>query len=118
MGRAQDGHGLAIEVLANNGILASWYGFSPTGAPMWITAQGDFSGNRALLSGYQKSGPGGRFPPHFDASRVKNVYWGTLELEFSACGEGSLRWNSVISGYGTGTMPIRQITAPAGIDCP
>lgn len=115
---AQDGHGLAIEVLPGNGMLASWYGFSPTGAPMWITAQGDFNGNRAVLRGYQKTGSGGRFPPHFDASRVNNVYWGTLEFEFTACGAGVLRWDSVLSGYGSGTMPIRQLTATAGVGCP
>lgn len=114
----ESGHGFSIEVLPGNQMLAEWYVFAPDGGQQWIVAMGPITGNTAVLQGYYPVGSGGRFPPHFDASRLQNNPWGTIAFTFTDCDSGQVSWWPTVEGYATGSIPITRLTMPAGLSCP
>ena len=115
---AQDGHGFSVEVLPANRMLADWYVYAPNGGPVWIFAIGTFTGNTAVLQGFQKIGIGGRFPPNFDPSKLQDLLWGTLTFTFTDCNHGQVSWQPVVADYPSGSMPLTRLTMPAGLSCP
>ena len=78
----QNGHGFALEVLPGQPMqmLASWFTFAPQGGQAWIVGLGPITGDRAVLQGFQSAGPGGRFPPNFDATAVHQENSGHADL--------------------------------------
>lgn len=115
---AQPGHGFSVEVLDDGRMLVEWFVFGPDGGADWIIATGPYAGNRAVLPAWRQVGPGGRFPPRFDATRVQPQPWGTLTLEFGDCGNAQVSWQSTDPRYGAGALSLTRLTKPAGISCP
>ncbi|HEX3124688.1 MAG TPA: hypothetical protein VHQ21_15445 [Rhodanobacteraceae bacterium] len=114
----QIGQGFAVEVLRDNSVLAEWFTYAPENGQAWIVGQGPISGNTAVLQAYQAIGSGGRFFPNFDPSGVQKQFWGTLIMTFADCNNGTVSWEPIAPGYVAGTMTIRRLTLPAGLDCP
>ena len=114
----ESGHGFSVEVLPDNQMLAQWYVFAPDGGQVWIAATGPISGDTAVLQGYREEGAGARFPPNFDPTQLQAQLWGTLTFTFTDCNHGHVRWQSVIAGYVSGSVPISRLTMPAGLTCP
>jgi hypothetical protein len=112
------GHGFSLEVLPGGTLLAEWFVFAPNGGHDWVVATGPINGNIATLNAYRADGPGGLFPPLFDASALTESPWGTITFQFSDCDNGTVSWQSSIDGYGAGTLPIKRLTSPAGQHCP
>ncbi|HEX7770512.1 MAG TPA: hypothetical protein VF422_10845 [Dokdonella sp.] len=110
--------GMGLEVLADGNLVALVYTFAPAGGQAWIGGVGPIDGDRATITMTTIDGPGGRFAPNFDPSQVQNAVWGTLSFAFSDCNHGTLEWNAVAPGYGSGTMDIERLTLPAGLACP
>ena len=115
---AQPSHGFSLEVLAGNQMLAQWYVFGPNGGQAWLVATGPIVGNRAVLQAFLPVGNGGRFPPNFDPTLVKNQAWGTITFTFADCADGSVSWQPTLTGYSAGSLPIARLTTPAGLTCP
>ena len=118
---SQSGHGFSLEVLPGNVLLAEWFLFAPYGGQAWIVATGPITGNSAVLQGYYPAGPGGRFPPNFDASELLNQPWGTIIFSFTDCNNGQVSWQPTPASYGyytSGSIPISRLTMPAGLSCP
>ena len=113
---AQNGHGLFIEVLPGQRLLAAWFTFDPMGNPAWFLGVGNYSGNTATINEVDQPS-GGRWIPDFDASRIVHHAWGTLTLTFSDCNHGVVAFSS-IAGYGNGSMNLTRLTSPAGLGCP
>ena len=114
----QSGHGLAIEVLPGNNLLAYWFSFNPDGSQQsWFLGVGNYSGNVATISQVDKP-QGGRWIPNFDASKVTQQPWGALTFTFSDCNHGRVDFDSTIAGYGSGHMDLTRLTMPAGLSCP
>jgi len=114
----QSGQGLAIEVLADDSMLAQWFTYAPQNGQAWISAMGPIGGNTITLQGYQLVGAGARFFPNFDPNALDKEFWGTITLTFSDCNSGSMTWQPALDGYVAGTMPIQRLTSPAGLSCP
>ena len=115
---AQNGHGLSIEVLADQHLLVQWYTFAPDGGAAWLVGVGPIVGNAAVVDAYRQVGEGGRFPPNFDPGHVHGERWGTLRLEFADCDHGQMAWQPEVPGYPAGSMPLGRLTLPAGLSCP
>ena len=114
---AQSGHGILIEVLPGNRMLAAWFAFDPAGTQQsWFTGVGTYSGNAATISNVIRPS-GGRWIPNFDSSHVVDNPWGTLKFTFTDCNHGKVEFAST-SGYGTGSMNLTRLTQPAGLTCP
>lgn len=112
---AQDGHGLFIEILPNNVMVAAWFVFSPEGQQSWIVGTGTISGNAATVNGILATGA--RFPPNFNAAEVVRTPWGQLNFSFTDCNTGRLDYTSALAGYGSGSIPLARLTLPAGSAC-
>jgi plastocyanin len=116
----QSGHGIFIEVLPNNQILAWWFTFNPDGTQQaWFGNVGaiDPATNTAFVAAVQTQG--GRWIPNFDPSNITQPVWGTLTFEFTDCNHGSVDFvSTVASGYGSGHMDLTRLTQPAGLTCP
>ena len=114
---AQVGHGIFIEVLSENRLLAWWFAYNPAGTEQaWFGGVGTYVGNTPVtIPVYQATG--GRWIPNFDPSRIVNAPWGTLTLTFTDCNHGRADFNST-AGYGSGSMNLTRLTQPIGLACP
>jgi len=112
---AQDGHGIFIEILPNNVMVAAWYVYAPEGGQAWIVGSGNISGNTGTVSGTLATGT--RFPPNFNAAQVVRTPWGQLVFTFTDCNNGRLDYSSTLAGYGSGSIPLTRLTLPAGSAC-
>jgi len=111
----QSGHGIFIEVLPGNQMLAWWFTFNPDGTQQaWFGNVGAINGDTATIGALQAEG--GRWIPNFDPGNVTQQPWGTLTFQFTDCNHGEVTFAS--SGpYGNGHMDLTRITQPAGLEC-
>jgi hypothetical protein len=115
----QSGHGLLIEVLPQNRLMAYWFAFTPDGTQQaWFGGVGDIHGDEAVI--YANQGQGGRWIPDFDPALFSDPLWGTLAFIFTDCNHGRVYFtgdggNSI---WGRSTMDITRLTMPAGLSCP
>jgi len=113
----QSGHGLMLEVLSGNRLLAFWFAFNPAGDQQaWFGGVGTYSGNTATITGTTLPS-GGRWIPNFHENTIVENPWGTLTFTFTDCNHGRVDFNSVF-GYGSGSMNLTRLTMPAGLTCP
>jgi plastocyanin len=114
---AQSGHGLFLEVLEGNQILAWWFTFNPEGTEQtWFGNVGTIDGDTATVAALKTQG--GRWIPNFDSSQVTQPSWGTLTFHFTDCSHGEVDFASTMPGYGSGHMALTRLTQPAGVSCP
>jgi len=114
---AQSGHGLMLEVLTGNRVLAMWFAFNPEGTQQtWFGGVGTYSGNTANIADVALP-TGGRWIPNFNPAAIVRNPWGTLTLTFTDCNHGKVEFSSV-RGYGSGSMDLLRLTQPAGLTCP
>jgi hypothetical protein len=114
---AQSGHGLVLEVLPGNSLLAYWFTFNPAGNQQaWFGGAGTYSGNTATIMQVEQP-TGGRWIPNFNPDTIVRHPWGTLTLTFTDCNHGKVDFNSVF-GYGSGSMDLTRLTQPDGLTCP
>jgi len=114
---AQSGHGIFIEVLPGNQMLAWWFTFNPDGTQQaWFGNVGAIDGDTATIDAIQTAG--GRWIPNFDPANVTNPAWGRLVFTFTDCNHGRVDFTSSVAGYGQGHMDLVRITQPEGLSCP
>jgi len=114
---AQSGHGIFLEVLPNNQILAWWFTFNPDGTQQsWFGNVGSINGDTATVDAIQTVG--GRWIPNFDPTNVTQPPWGRLTFTFIDCNHGRVDFDSTVAGYGTGHMDLTRLSQPLGITCP
>jgi hypothetical protein len=114
---AQSGHGIFIEVLPGNQMLAWWFTFNPDGTQQaWFGNIGAIDGDTATIDAIQTAG--GRWIPNFDPGNVTNPAWGRLVFTFTDCNHGRVDFTSTVAGYGQGHMDLTRITEPEGLSCP
>lgn len=111
----QSGHGLFVEVLPGNGILAWWFTFTPDGQQAWFGNLGTIAGDTATIEALKTEG--GRWIPNFDPANIAQPGWGTLTLRFTDCNHGEVTFSSTVPGWGSGRMDLTRLTQPAGLSC-
>lgn len=112
---AEDGHGMFLEILPQNVMVAAWYMFTPAGQPVWIVGSGPITGNTAAVEAIIATG--GRFIPNFNPTQIVRTPWGRMNFTFTSCNAGRMDFVSTVAGYGSGTMPLTRLTLPAGSAC-
>jgi len=111
----QSGHGIFIEVLPGNQMLAWWFTFNPEGTQQaWFGNVGAIDGDTATIDALQALG--GRWIPNFDPANVTQQSWGRLTFQFTDCNHGEVTF-STPGTYGNGHMDLVRITQPAGLEC-
>jgi hypothetical protein len=100
-------------------MLAIWFTYTPDGSSRnWIYAQGTYDRTKATTTLPAFLSAGGKFPPSIQTSDVTADPWGTLTFTFTDCDHGTASWNSVMPGYGSGSLPIVRLTSIDGAVCP
>ena len=122
--RAQDGHGLFVEVLSDSStptgvrVLLAWYVYLD-GQQIWILAEGPViqEGNRqrVFLDAWIFSG--GDFPPFFDPSMVEQDVWGTMTLQFNGCNAAEFTWDTSFPGFTSGQLDLERLSNILNSDC-
>lgn len=113
----QSGHGIFLEVLPNNVLLAAWYTFNPDGTQQaWFTGLGTIANGTAVVNADLTTG--GQWIPNFNPTKIVNNPWGTLTFGFTDCNHGRVDFASTYPGYGTNHMDLSRLTQPAGVTCP
>lgn len=108
----QSGHGVMLHVLDRFRVWMCWFTFDAMGDPSWICALGRSYGmSTTMIFEEAFIMEGGMFPPDFDPDMVNQVPWGRIEIEFTACNEGVMRWTTDVPGYSDGEMPLRRLTS-------
>jgi hypothetical protein len=110
----QDGHGLLVQRIASNRVVAFWYTFDPAGNLAYFIGDGPFDGSVATLSNVRPLGT--FFPPNFSGSQITLQPFGSMTLTFSSCSAGRVDFN-LPDGFGQGFMNLTRLTQPAGVDC-
>ena len=112
---AQSGHGLFLEVLPDNRLLAGWFAFNPVGtAQAWFWGVGTYSGDTATITSVVMP-TGGSWIPNFNPSSIVHNPWGTLTFRFTDCDHGIVSFNS--PSFGAGSMSLTRLTQPLGLSC-
>lgn len=110
---ATGGHGVNLEILSPTQAALAWYTFDPEGSPVFLVGAGTIEGNRISANVVQARGMQfGSFAP-----AATLTPWGTLELTFADCGNGTLSWTSAVPGYANGTQPLARLTGLEALDC-
>ncbi len=111
--RSQDGHGIMLEVLDNQQIIATWFVYL-NGRQYWMLAQGAIESDQANLS--VVSGRDSSFPPQFDAADVEIFDWGriTLSIDNDLL---NVDWISGVPGFGSGFIQMERLTTLSDHPC-
>lgn len=115
---SQSGHGLLLEVLEGNRLLAYWFTFDQFGQQTWFGGVGDIQNDLAILN--VDMGLGGVWIPNFNPADFRLFPWGTLMLQFSDCNHGRVDFTangSSVDAFGYGQMALTRLTMPAGLSC-
>jgi hypothetical protein len=130
---AQPRHGFQLEftnqpdgtVLSENEMVAIWFVYTPdgTGQQNWIYAQGPYDSTQNTVTLPATIFHGARFPfplTNYNPADVKGSLgdWGSLTFTFTDCNNGTASWNSMVAGYGNGSIPITRLTSIQGTTCP
>lgn len=112
---AQSGHGIMLQVLADERVALTWFLNDRNGEPLWLLGQGNPAGDGAevALSAFQ----GGDFPPHFDPLNVSRRAWGNLRIEREGPDRLTIAWTGVDSDASSGTLTLQRLTEIEGIAC-
>lgn len=114
----QGGHGFLIQLYPPNLFVAYWYVYNPAGnQEVWIDAEGTYDPTSNTTTIPAQILDGAKFPPNFVASDVTKTPWGTLTFTFTDCTHGTVAWNSTVSGFGSGSLPLTKIIDIDGLTC-
>ncbi len=112
----QDGHGLSVEILANNRIAIYWYTYDNDGRQMWLAGVGTFEDDVATLEVAITSG--GFFPPNFLSSDVSTTLWGEFEFRVTSCHDIIFSWTPAPDvNFSAGSMTMTRLTEVNGLSC-
>ncbi|MBX3727100.1 MAG: hypothetical protein KF823_14415 [Xanthomonadales bacterium] len=113
----RNGEGITLQWIGPRQALLTWYTYDLAGMPYWITGVGEPGPHGGLVFEGVHTATGARFGDAFDSGQVRRTVWGDIELAVG-CDLATLRYRSMVAGYGEGTLPLQRLTALQGMGCP
>jgi hypothetical protein len=120
----QSGHGVFAEVIdapaspTGKRMVVAWYAFFQ-GRQAWILAVGDVHqdviGQTAYMTAWIYEG--NAFPPAYNPNLTNEITWGEISMFFIGCEDAVLEWDSVINGFGSGSLELQRLTTISGTTC-
>ncbi len=113
---SENGHGIAVYLLDDQGIIVIWYVYDDSGNPFWLLGVGTHDGNIASLDVSITDGP--MFPPNFDTNDLNITNWGQFELSFSSCDQALFKWMpNASSSFSSGSRTMVRLSTTFGLTC-
>lgn len=112
----RSGEGWLIEAIGDGRAALYWFTYGPDGQPAWLFGVGTLDAG-TLRVGELRRMRGTRFGAAFSASELDSTPWGTLEIDFSDCDGGELRYRANDPAYGDGARSIVRLTRLLGPGC-
>ena len=113
---AHNGEGWSVEELPDGRSQVYWFTYDERGEQAWTVGVSPTSGERINIADNLRP-VGTRFGAAFDPAQVSNTRWGRLDLELTGCAQGTLRYESTLTAFGSGTLRPIRLTTPAGTTC-
>jgi hypothetical protein len=110
-----DGEGWLLEVLGEGRALVAWFSYDDEGRQAWFFNTGEVSGDRVVFELLKPSGTD--FGPTFDPGQLDLPAWGSAEFVFDGCDSGTMTYDSVLPGFGSGSLKLTRLTTLAGLEC-
>ena len=107
---ARGGEGFTLQWMKREEAVLYWFTYDLEGNPLWLFGVGAREDGEIV------------FPNLHSAVRdpdgdVQLTDWGSLSLDL-ACDSGTLRWTSVVDGYGEGSRDVIRLNTLDGLACP
>jgi hypothetical protein len=112
---SHNGEGWIIEVVNDKSAVIYWFTYDEDGNQTWLFGVAQRLGNTLAAQMQKTSGP--MFGPGFDPEAVVLENWGTLVITFQNCESASIEYNSIIDGYGSGSLLPSRLTNILNLDC-
>jgi N-acetylneuraminic acid mutarotase len=113
---AHNGEGWVAEELPDGRTQFFWYTYDASGEQAWVLGVSPDSGDHLSITDMYRP-IGTRFGSAFDPSAVQRSGWGRVDLDYSSCNAGELRYQSVVPAFGSGTLRPTRVTKLAGTSC-
>jgi len=113
---AHNGEGWVAEELPDGRTQFFWYTYDENGEQAWALGVAPASGDHLSITDFYRP-VGARFGSAFDPGAVQRVSWGRVDVDFSSCNGGELRYQSSIPAFGSGTLRPTRVTRVAGTAC-
>lgn len=114
---ARSGEGWIVEALDAGRAALTWFSFDPAGRPAWLFGIGELDANGLRIDSLQRL-EGARFGAAFDPAALRASDWGQLQLDFSGCDGGTLRYAANDPAWGSGDYRVQRLTRLFGPRCP
>jgi hypothetical protein len=111
-----NGHYVTVQRVFDDNALVIWNTFDQTGKPAWVYGVGSINGGHIHVDQVAEN-LGGVLHPGGGVSGVTPTFWGTLDLDFSSCGAATLKYDSALPKFGTGTVNLERLAFVTGLDC-
>lgn len=111
-----NGQGWFVQEYAPGEVFLAWYTYDGSGDPAWMVGEGELAGNELVVDDLVMPA-GTRFGDGFDADEIETRHWGTMTLRFDDCERAMVDYDSVIEGFGQGSMQARRLTTLDGLEC-
>jgi hypothetical protein len=112
-GRA--GEGYVLEILADQRVLAFWFGFDGEGQRRWLVGTGGIDRD-SLVFEDMYTASGGIFGSGYDPDDVTLADWGSLQLQLG-CDQGTARFEAAAADFPPGTLNLQRLTWLDGLHC-
>ncbi len=113
---AHNGEGWVNEELPDARTQFFWYTYDASGEQAWVLGVSPTSGDHLSIPDMYRP-VGTRFGAGFDPNAVQRSDWGRVDLDFSSCNAGELRYQSSVTAFGSGTLRPTRVTKVAGTSC-
>ncbi len=115
---AHPGHGFNVEVVgsdSNKTMVLYWYTYDAQGNASWVFGTGPVQNNGATISAL--TAKGGNSSGTFNPANVQLIDWGTINVRFSDCNNGSVNFVPRAGSLSSGTLAISRLTQLHNTDC-
>ena len=113
---AHNGEGWVAEELPDGRVQFFWYTYDQNGDQAWVLGVAPTSGDHLSIPDMYRP-VGTNFGTAFNPSAVQRSDWGRVDLDFSSCNAGELRYQSSVAAFGAGTLRPVRVTKLAGTSC-
>lgn len=114
---ARSGEGWIVEALDDGRAALTWFSFDPAGRPAWLFGIGELDADTLRVDSLQRL-EGTRFGANFDPAALRASTWGRLQLDFSDCDGGTVRYVANDPAWGSGDYRVQRLTRLFGPGCP